>query len=141
MAASFHLSIDRDCGTFSLSFLSKDLGKGLDIFSRILLKPVFEETTLSFSKDLNIRTLHRIADQPQKFAFREFGRMELDVIQRSKKSPGRLNMCRKLRDRYNWMGCDLIVLAGQESDVMLIIACHYFNRVKFYTHCNNGLDL
>ncbi len=36
MAASLHSAIDRDSGVFSLSFMSKDLENGLDIFSRIL---------------------------------------------------------------------------------------------------------
>jgi zinc protease len=75
MAASLHSSIDRDSAVFSLSFMSKDQENGFDIFSRILRKPVFEETKLSLAKDLKIGELRRIADQPQKLAFREFGRL------------------------------------------------------------------
>jgi zinc protease len=75
MAVSLHSSIDRDSGTFSLSLLSKDLEKGIDIFSRILQKPVFEEAKLGLAKGLKIEELRRISDQPQKLAFREFGRL------------------------------------------------------------------
>jgi len=75
MAALLHSSIDRDSGIFSLSCMSKDLENGIDIFSRILRKPAFEETKLSLAKDLKTGELRRIADQPQKLAFREFGRL------------------------------------------------------------------
>ena len=55
--------------------MSKDLDKALDIFSRILMKPVFEEAKLILAKDLKIGELRRISDDPQKLAFREFGRL------------------------------------------------------------------
>ncbi len=75
MAASVNVSINRDSGVFSLSCLSKDLEKALDIYSRILMKPVFEEAKLNLAKDLKIGELRRISDDPQKLAFREFGRL------------------------------------------------------------------
>ncbi len=75
MAVSLQVSVNRDSGLFSLSCLSKDLDKTLDIFSRILMKPVFEEAKLSLAKDLKIGELRRISDDPQKLAFREFGRL------------------------------------------------------------------
>ncbi|MHB8908723.1 MAG: M16 family metallopeptidase [Syntrophales bacterium] len=75
MAVSLHVSVNRDSGLFSLSCLSKDLDKALNTFSRILTKPVFEEEKLSLAKDLKIGELRRISDDPQKLAFREFGRL------------------------------------------------------------------
>jgi zinc protease len=75
MAVSLHVSVNRDSGLFSLSCLSKDLEKALDIFSRIMMKPVFEEAKLTLAKDLKIGDLRRIYDDPQKLAFHEFGRL------------------------------------------------------------------
>ena len=49
--------------------------KGLELFSRILMKPVFEAEKLSLAKELKIEELRRISDDPQKLAFREFGRL------------------------------------------------------------------
>ncbi|MBU1184101.1 MAG: insulinase family protein [Proteobacteria bacterium] len=75
MAALLQTSINRDYGTFSLSLLKNDLEKGLDIFSRILMQPVFEQDKLTLAKGLKIEELRRILDDPQKLAFREFGRL------------------------------------------------------------------
>ncbi|MHB8769707.1 MAG: M16 family metallopeptidase [Syntrophales bacterium] len=75
MAASLHSSVDRDSGTLSLSLLSKDRERGIDIFSRILMQPLFEEAKLALAKEMKLGELRRNADQPQKLAFREFGRI------------------------------------------------------------------
>ncbi|MDP1991403.1 MAG: pitrilysin family protein [Syntrophales bacterium] len=75
MAAILHTSISRDSGLISLSVLSRDREKGLELFSRIMRKPVFETEKLMQAKELKIEELRRIADDPQKLAFREFGRL------------------------------------------------------------------
>jgi len=75
MAANLTISIQRDSGALSLSVLRNDREKGLELFSRILMKPVFEAEKLTLAKDLKIEELRRIADDPQKLAFREFGRL------------------------------------------------------------------
>jgi zinc protease len=75
MAANLTISTHRDSGALSLSILSNDREKGLELFSRILMKPVFEVEKLALAKDLKIEELRRIADNPQKLAFREFGRL------------------------------------------------------------------
>lgn len=75
MAAILHTSINRDSGLLSLSVLRNDREKGLELFSRILMTPVFEAEKLSLAKELKIEELRRIADDPQKLAFREFGRI------------------------------------------------------------------
>lgn len=75
MAANLTMSTQRDSGALSLSVLRKDREKGLELFSRILMKPVFEAEKLTLAKDLKIEDLRRIADNPQRLAFREFGRL------------------------------------------------------------------
>jgi zinc protease len=75
IAASLRISINRDSGVFTLSVLKKDLNEGMDIFSRILMQPAFEEKKLAQAKELKIGALRRIADDPQKLAFQQFGRL------------------------------------------------------------------
>jgi len=75
IAATFDASVNRDSGNFSFSVLKKDLDRGFDLFSRILTQPSFEEIKLTLAKDLKLEELRRIADDPQKLAFREFGRL------------------------------------------------------------------
>ncbi|OHE24407.1 MAG: hypothetical protein A2Z43_03910 [Syntrophobacterales bacterium RBG_19FT_COMBO_59_10] len=75
MAALLQTSVNRDYGTFSLSLLRNDLEKGLELFSRILRQPAFEQDRLTLAKGLKIEELRRIGDDPQKLAFREFGRI------------------------------------------------------------------
>jgi zinc protease len=75
MAATFNASVSRDSGILSFSVLKKDLDRGFDLFSRILTQPSFEEMKLTLAKDLKLEELRRIIDDPQKLAFREFGRL------------------------------------------------------------------
>lgn len=75
LAASLNVAMNRESGTASLSVLKKDLDIGLKIFSQILMTPAFEEDRLKLAKDLKIEELKRIADDPQKLAFREFNRI------------------------------------------------------------------
>ena len=75
IAATFDAAVNRDSGVFSFSVLKKDLDRGFDLFSRILTQPSFEETKLTLAKDLKLEELRRIMDDPQKLAFREFGRL------------------------------------------------------------------
>jgi zinc protease len=75
MAANFQVSTNRDSAIFSFSVLKKDLNRGFDLFSGILMHPSFEENKLLLGKDLKIEELRRIVDDPQKLAFREFGRL------------------------------------------------------------------
>lgn len=75
IAAIIQSSTNRDSATHSLSLLSKDRELGFDLFSRILLKPAFEEEKISLIKGLKIEELRRIVDDPEKLAFREFGRL------------------------------------------------------------------
>jgi zinc protease len=75
MAATFQVSVNRNSGIFSFSVLKKDIDQGFDLFSRALMQPAFEENKLTQGKELKIEELRRIFDDPQKLAFREFGRL------------------------------------------------------------------
>ena len=75
IAATFDAAVNRDSGILSFSVLKKDLDRGFALFSRILTQPSFEEMKLTLAKDLKLEELRRIVDDPQKLAFREFGRL------------------------------------------------------------------
>ncbi len=77
-AGSITVSMNRDSGLINLSVLKKDLDEGLNIFTQILTNPAFEENKIRLAKDLKIEELRRIADDPQKLAFREFKRLLYD---------------------------------------------------------------
>ncbi|MCG6537278.1 MAG: insulinase family protein, partial [Syntrophales bacterium LBB04] len=66
---------NRDSGSANLSVLKKDLDTGLKILSDILQQPAFEDDKLQLAKALKTEELRRIADDPQKLAFREFNRL------------------------------------------------------------------
>jgi len=111
IAATFHASVNRDSGVFSFSILKKDLDRGFALFSRILTQPSFEELKLTLAKDLKLEELRRIMDDPQKLAFREFGRLMHEGTPR-----GRLTTSASIR-------------AIQRDD---LLACH-----KFFYHPEN----
>lgn len=75
MAAVLGVSTNRDYGMFDFSVLKKDLEQGFDLFAKILMSPTFEQEKIIRAKDLKIEELRRIADDPQKLAFREFGKI------------------------------------------------------------------
>ncbi len=74
LAAEAGLAAGPQAITATLSVLKKDLEEGLAIFSGILRYPVFEEEKLHLAKELKKEDLRRIADDPQRLAFREFNR-------------------------------------------------------------------
>jgi zinc protease len=75
IAGLMTISMNRDSGTINLSVLKKDMDEGLNILSQTLQHPAFEENKLELSKELKIEDLRRVADNPQKLAFREFNRV------------------------------------------------------------------
>ena len=74
-AGSITVSMNRDSALINFSVLNKDLDEGLNILTQILTNPAFEENKVRLAKDLKIEELRRIADDPQKLAFREFKRL------------------------------------------------------------------
>jgi zinc protease len=72
IAASLDAGAGSDYTTISLSILKKDIAKGFDIFSDILLRPVFPEDELKRKKDLIKGSLIRSEEEPSFIAGREF---------------------------------------------------------------------
>jgi zinc protease len=75
LAIDLEASLGSESGTVGMSVLKKDLDAGLDIFSRIIREPVFEEAKTALAVNLKLEDIRRIADNPQRFAFREFNRL------------------------------------------------------------------
>jgi len=75
IAAELSVSVNQDHAAFHMSVMRKDLGAGLDLLSKIITRPAFEEARVKLEKDLKIEDVHRIADNPQHLCFREFGRL------------------------------------------------------------------
>jgi predicted Zn-dependent peptidase len=71
-AASLSLSAGTDAATADFFVLKKDLDRVLGVFADILMVPAFDEKKLELAKNLKIEELRRVADVPQKLAFREF---------------------------------------------------------------------
>ncbi|MBE9547522.1 MAG: insulinase family protein [Proteobacteria bacterium] len=74
-AGAIDVSIGMESGSATLSVLKENLDEGLDIFSAIIMNPVFDENKLKTAKNLKIEALRRVLDEPQKVAFREFRRL------------------------------------------------------------------
>ncbi len=75
MAADVGCSANLEYSLCTLSVLKKDLARALDIFSRILQEPAFEEGKLQLSRSLKREELRRIADNPDELAFRQYRRL------------------------------------------------------------------
>ena len=75
LAASPSISMSLDSASVQFSFLKSDLDSCLDLLSQMLKDPVFEEAKLSLAISLKQEDLRRIADNPQRLAFREFNRL------------------------------------------------------------------
>jgi len=74
-AGDISVSVNMESGSATLSVLKKDIADGLDIFSDIIMNPVFDEKKLETARNLKIENLRRVYDEPQKMAFREFKRL------------------------------------------------------------------
>jgi zinc protease len=74
-ACSLEISVNREMGSANLSVLKKDMDFGFKMLSDIMQHPVFEDEKLKLAKALKTEELRRIADDPQKLAFREFNRL------------------------------------------------------------------
>jgi len=72
IGASIGQSVDYDFTTLTLSVLKKDLDKGFEIFSDVLLEPVFSEPEIARKKDLIKGNLRKAEDDPRFIADREF---------------------------------------------------------------------
>lgn len=68
-------SIGRDSANASLSVLTKNLDRGLQLFFEVLRHPVFEEDKVDLAKQKKIEAIRRKNDSPQEVAFREFRKL------------------------------------------------------------------
>ncbi len=75
LAASPSVSMSLDSASVNFSFLKDDLDACLEILSQIIRTPAFEENKLRLALALKHEELRRVADDPQKLAFREFNRL------------------------------------------------------------------
>lgn len=75
LAASPFISASLDSTSVAFSFLNSDLDACLDLLSQMIISPAFEEGKLRSALLLKNEELRRIADNPQKLAFREFNRL------------------------------------------------------------------
>lgn len=72
IGASLDSSTGSDFSTLSLSVLKKDLEKGIEIFSDVLLNPTFPEEEIKRKKDLIIGSLKQKEEDPSFVAHRAF---------------------------------------------------------------------
>lgn len=74
-AGAVGISIGRQSGSASLDVLSKDLKRGLQIFSGLIRTPAFEPTRVELAKLQAIEGIRRRQDNPGSIAGREFGKL------------------------------------------------------------------
>ena len=75
LAASPSIAMSLDSASISFSFFKDDLDTCFDLLSQMLMQPAFEKDKLQLALSLKNEELRRIADNPQKLAFREFNRL------------------------------------------------------------------
>ncbi len=71
-AGEVGISIGRQSGSASLDVLSKDLKRGLQIFSGLIRTPAFEPARVELAKLQAIENIHRRQDNPGSIVGREF---------------------------------------------------------------------
>ena len=74
MASSVESSIGSDMGTVSLTGLTKNFKRTLQIFANVLLRPDFSEKRVDIARKHLIEGLRRQNDDPKEIAGREIGR-------------------------------------------------------------------
>ncbi len=75
MAASASIGMSIDSAQVNFSVLNENLDKGLELLSKILIEPAFEQDKFELARQLKSEELRRLKDDPQKLAFREFNRL------------------------------------------------------------------
>jgi zinc protease len=74
IGASLDISAENDYTTITLSILKKDINKGFEIFSDVLLNPVFPQEEIDRKKDRIKGSLIRLEEEPSFIAERAFKR-------------------------------------------------------------------
>ncbi len=75
LAINISVAAQMESCTVGFSSLKNNLEKGVEIFSQIMMRPVFADDKLQLAKNLKMEELRRISDDAQQFAFREFNRV------------------------------------------------------------------
>ncbi len=75
LAATPSISMSLDFASVHFSFFKTDLDECFDLLSQIMKEPAFEKDRFDLSLSLKKADLQRIADNPQRLAFREFNRL------------------------------------------------------------------
>lgn len=71
MASSIESGIGPDSGSVSMSCLTKNLGRTLELYSQVMAAPVFREDRVEQGKNRAIEALRRQNDDPKELADRE----------------------------------------------------------------------
>ncbi len=71
MASSIEAGIGQDVGNVSMSTLTKNLDRTLQIFSQVIMRPAFRDDKLTLAKNQSIEGLRRQNDNPKGIADRE----------------------------------------------------------------------
>lgn len=75
LAAAPSITVLLDSAQINFSLLSNNIDRGLDLLSQILIAPAFEQAKFDLAKGLKNEELHRLKDDPQMLAIREFNRI------------------------------------------------------------------
>ncbi len=71
MASSIEAGIGQDVGNVSMSTLTKNLDRTLQIFSQVIMRPAFRDDRLTLARNQSIEGLRRQNDNPKGIADRE----------------------------------------------------------------------
>lgn len=74
MASSVESSIGADAGTLSLSTLTKNLERTLQLFAQVMMTPAFREDKVELARKQSIEALRRQNDDPKEVADRELSK-------------------------------------------------------------------
>ena len=74
MASSIESGIGEDMGSLSMSTLTKNLNRTLELYADVLMKPGFEQSRIDLAKNSTIDAIRRQNDDPKGIAEREFKR-------------------------------------------------------------------
>lgn len=74
MASSIESSIGGDMGSLSMSTLTRNLDRTLQLFVQVLMTPAFREDKVDLAKKLTVESLRRQNDDPKAVADRELGK-------------------------------------------------------------------
>ncbi len=75
LASSPSFSMSLDSASVHASFFKSDLDAGMTLLAQMMMQPAFETGKFDIAVSLKTEGLRRVADDPQRLAFREFNRL------------------------------------------------------------------